>query len=498
MPPFIRNLMERFGKGRTLLIPLVGVATIVLIWGFSRWATAPEWVALLPGLPLETVAEVTAKLDEAKVPYRLERGGAEVRVPSKDLARARVLLAQAGIPTKGRPGFELFDQPSWGMTDFTQRVNYRRALEGELERTISQMRGIEAAQVHLALQETSVFRRSERPSEASVFLKLRSGARPDAELVDAITFLVASSVDGLSSENVTVLDNVGRVLTAALEPGLSHGLTKRQLALQREVESYLEQKAEGLVAEVVGAGNVQVRVSATLNFDRIDRTIQAVDPDQQVVTREERSEIIPGPGVDGAASKIENTSYEGTRRIETFSSGIGAVKRLTVSVLVNDRVVGEGDAARVEPRSEEELRRIELLVRGAVGLDPSRGDEIMVVGVPFGAQPVAVDSDDGPSVLVIAQTFQRPIVVVIAAVLAFILGLQVLRTLRRPEEAPIAELPQAEAAELAEAAADEQLRITGPGFGDGLRLEGGDRVRATMIERPENAVRVIRAWMKEA
>lgn len=501
MPPFIRNLIERFGAGRTLTLALVGVGTVVVIWAFAYWAGRPEWVPLFPGMELETVAEVTARLDESKIPYRLARGGSEVQVTTKELPRARVLLAQAGVPRKGRPGFELFDQPSWGMTDFTQRINYRRALEGELERTIGQMRGIESAQVHLALHETTVFRRNDRTSEASVFLRLRSGVRPGAEMVEAITFLVAGSVDGLKSENVTVLDDNGRVLSAALETGPGSGLTKRQLGLQREVESYLETRAEELVAEVVGAGNVRVRVSAALNFDQVDRTVQAVDPDQQVAMREERSRIIPGPTTPGAASTIENTSYEVTRSIERFIGGQGDVRRLTVAVLVNDRLVGSGESAQHQPRGANELRQVELLVKNAVGIDSSRGDEISVVSVAFDPRPT-IAPERGPSIFVIAETLQRPIVGVVGVVLAFLLALQILRTVRRPEPEPEPEPIPLLAAEgepeLLEEPEAQALPAVSQKVLAQLELDGRAQIRDTIEARPDSAVRVIRAWLRES
>ncbi|MGH7504824.1 MAG: flagellar basal-body MS-ring/collar protein FliF, partial [Longimicrobiales bacterium] len=290
MPDNLRTLVDRFGRARSGLLLVVGLLAVAAIWGISRWAMAPTLVPLLPGLGVDGVAEVTAKLDEQGVGYDLAKGGSEILIAESELARARVLLAREGLPTRGRPGFELFDRPSWGMTDFTQRINYRRALEGELERTISQMRGIEAAQVHLALSQTTAFRRAENPEAASVVLRLRSGERPANDVVEGIASLVASSVDGLDSENVTVLDDAGRLLSAAIEPGNVNGLTKRQLGLRREVESYLEMKAQDLVAEVVGAGNVRVRVAADLNFDKVDRTVQSIDPDETVALQEERSE----------------------------------------------------------------------------------------------------------------------------------------------------------------------------------------------------------------
>src|SRR5690606_29225929 len=215
-PP--RLLIERIGGPRRLLMVLIGLGAVALIWGISYWATAPSWVPLFQGLELRDAGAVATQLDEAGIEHRLDRDGSLVLVREDELARARVLLAQAGVPAAGRPGFELFDQPSWGMTDFTQRVNYRRALEGELERTIRKMQGVEGAEVHLALNEASVFRRAQdRPLEASVVLRLRPGVRASSELVEGVAFLVASSVDGLQSENVTVLDDAGRVLSVPAE-----------------------------------------------------------------------------------------------------------------------------------------------------------------------------------------------------------------------------------------------------------------------------------------
>ena len=494
MPPFLEELIDRVPGGRrNVLLGLVGLGAMIAIWGFARWATAPDWIALHPNLALATVGDVTATLDEAGIAYRLERGGTQLLVKDADLARARVLLAQRGLPAKGAPGFELFDQPAWGMTDFTQRINYRRALEGELERTIGQMRGVESARVHLALQEGSVFRREQRPSEASVFLRLRSGARPTSELVEGITFLVASSVDGLTSENVTVLDDAGRLLTAAVEPGLeAGGVTKRQLALQREVERYLETKAEELVAQVVGPENVRIRVSATLNYDRIDRTIQQVNPDEQVITQEQRSEVVPGPNTEGAGSTIENVTYEPSRQIERFTGGIGNIKRLTVAVLVNDAVFsGVGGA----PRSEADLQTVEMLVRNAVGLDASRGDAISVASIPFERSPIAGFGNDGIDWGALAEGYARPLVGIIGAVLAFLLALRVIRTIRPPAEVTpvLADGPDL----LDDGGDDESPRLLSDLRENGEELEGHAAVAALISQRPENAARVVRAWLKD-
>src|SRR3954470_22285788 len=179
MSDLLAPLSNLLGGGRRVLVLVVGVAAAGLIFAVSQWAGAPTWVPAFVGVPLESVTQMTDKLDQASVKYRLERGGADIMVAEGDLAKARVALAKGGIPMAGRPGLELFDQPSWGMTDFTQRINYRRALEGELERTIGKMRGIDAAQVHLVLHETEGFAAQDRPTEASVVLKLKGEADPE-------------------------------------------------------------------------------------------------------------------------------------------------------------------------------------------------------------------------------------------------------------------------------------------------------------------------------
>lgn len=491
MPEAIRNWLEGAGRSRALLVGGAGLLAILAILAIARSAAAPEWVPMLPGLALEEVGKVTAHLDEAGVGYRLERGGTEILVRDDELARARVSLAREGLPARGRPGFELFDRPAWGMTDFTQRINYRRALEGELERTIGQMRGVEAAQVHIAMNESSGFRRASQPDAASVVLTLSAGARPGRELVDGVTSLIASSVDGLASERVTVLDDTGRLLSAAIEPGSTDGLSRRQLQVRRDTEEYLERKAEELIAEATGVGNTRVRVAADLSFDRVDRTTESIDPDQQITTREERSEIVPGEGQQGAGSTAMSAAYEAGRTVETFSGAAGTIRRLTVAVLLNETPASEG-----EPRAwtAAELASIETLVANAVGIDRVRGDRISVVATPF-VQPnqVAPAGEPVPTPLMRVREFRREIVIGVALLLAFILGMQVLRVMRAtlapaPVEGAVAALPSGGEHAL-EQPSDEAEPAPASQYAGML---------ARSVESPELAARVLRVWLKES
>jgi flagellar M-ring protein FliF len=493
--------LDRLGGARRAMTLAVGVLAVGLIYGVSRWATAPEWVPVLSGLSIETVGAVTDKLDQAAIKYKLERGGTDVSVAASDLARARVTIARDGLPSSGRPGLELFDQPSWSMTDFTQRINYRRALEGELERTIGKMRGVEVAQVHLAMHETSSFRSANTPIEASVVLKVRDQT-PSREVVDGIQHLVASSVDGLEHEHVTIVDDSGRLLSSPNEPGSAAGLSSRQMGVQREVEGYLETRAEDLIGQIVGRGNARVQVAATVNFDRVERTTQTMDPDKQVTQQEQKAEIVPG-AQGGAGSSNTATSYENSKSIETVSNAIGSLRRLSVAVLVNERMTGTAEKPAFSARTAAELARIDTLVRTAVGFDSARGDVVSVVSVPFTIPPPPVaEPETKTNVLTKVREYEKPVLNVVALALAFVIALLALRSLKSPapgalergtEQAALsAPAPTGAAGELPRAPerAIPERNISASAI---IR----DRVVATVEEQPEVAARLLRSWMKE-
>jgi flagellar M-ring protein FliF len=521
LPPAITPVFDRVGGPRRAAILFVGLVTAALIFGVAQWATRPTWVAVFTNVPMESVGTMTDKLTEAGIAYELGSGGAEIRVKSEDAARTRVTLAREGaMPNAGRPGWEIFDGQSWGMTDFSQRINYRRALEGELERTIGKMRGVDAAKVHIAMQEGSAFRRSDKPLEASVVLKLKSGDTPPADVVQGIAHLVASSVDGLDSDKVTVVDDAGRMLTLDAELGSLAGLTSRQLSVQRDVEHSLEQKAAGIVSQIVGAANARVQVSAQVNFDRVERTTQAVDPDKQAVATEQRAEITPG-AQGGAASSNVATSYETTKSTESYSGAIGNVKRLTVAVLVNDRVL-PGARPTAVPRTRAELARIDTLVRDAIGLDTARGDRLSVVNVTFDGALAAPTAEAKPDVWARAAQFERPIVSGVALLAVVVVALVTVRALRPARTPALAALDGVPALAAGDASAGEpalpgataaalaaldgepqQILVAAPAASAEpviLREVANpvrDHVVAIIDQRPEATTRVVRAWLKQ-
>ena len=485
-------LFNLIGGGRRVLVLVIGVAAAGLIFAVSQWAGAPTWVPAFVGVPIESVTQMTDKLDQSGVKYKLERGGADIMVAVGDLAKARVALAKGGIPMAGRPGLELFDQPSWGMTDFTQRINYRRALEGELERTIGKMRSVESAQVHLVMHETDGFAAQSRPTEASVVLKIKGEADP--EIVKGIAHLVASSVDGLTSDHVTIVNDAGRMLSEAEEATSLAGLSSRQLAVQREIEEYLRTKAEKIVGQMVGAANLRVQVSARMSFDRVERTTASVDPDKQAVAAEQKAQIVPG-AQGGAGQNNTSTAYENTRSTESFVAAPGALKRLTVAVLVADQP-GADPKAAATPRTPAELQQIETMVRSAVGADSTRGDVVSVVSVPFAPVVVAPIEKPKTDIVNILQTAQRPLLGIVGLVLIIIVALISLKSLKgggaAGSQQPTIALQRADGGH------------AHPGLNSGPPMPVlmptntiRDRVSSTIEQQPDVAARVVRAWLKD-
>ncbi len=408
----LTQFVGRVGGSQRLLVALVGLGAFAAVWGFARWGASPNWVPVANGLPIERIGEATQRLDEEGIAYRLDRGGSVVSVEEPSAARARVVLAAEGLGgSTRRPGFELFDQPSWGMTDFTQRVNYRRALEGELERTIGAMRDIDGAQVHLSLQESSFLKNSSRPSEASVVLQLGGAGMAEQSTVEGIQFLVSSSVEGMAPENVMVLDDRGRLLSSPDDDG-GVGLSNRQLQVQRQVEGYLQSKAEVLVEQMVGTGE---RDGARLRGPQLR-------PD-----RPHGAGRRPRPAGAGLRGQVgdhprlgrpgrrppssSNTVYETARTVETLARGGARLERLTVAVVL-ERPPRRGGGRHVtyQPRTAREIQQVESVVRNAVGFSADRGDEISVVSVPFEEPAPPAPVEEKTDIAGLVMTFQKPVV----------------------------------------------------------------------------------------
>lgn len=477
----------------------LGIAITLLVGALllGRSATRTEYLSLYQGLDLSESGKVTAALEKGGVPYRLGTGGTEVLVPEPDAARARVLLAQDGLPQSGRPGLELFDKPAWGMTDFTQHITYRRALEGELARTIGMLRGVERAQVHLALSEASPLRRMERSAEAAVVLVLERGYAVTPEQVQGIARLVSSSVERLPVERVAVLDDSGRLLSSGAAGEMA--LSAQQMDMQSKVENYLLQKIEPLMTAAAGPGAARVQVNARLNFDQLERTVEQYDTAGKVLQNEQRSENAGAVGVDGYAdtpgATILNNTYLNSRRMERLVAGSGNIERLSVSVMLDERVFTGDRELTAERRAQ-----LAELVRGAVGIDTTRGDVVSVIAMPFEGQAlsgtiaVAEEAEAKTSALDLAKTFALPVAALLIAVLAAALGWRALRPTR---VTALATQPGQQPRNW-EGGEEHRTDLSGMPTVEGQDAVLKARVATESLSAPESAARVLRAWLVEA
>lgn len=428
IPPAMLDGVRRMSGTRRFLTFGGLILALVVIWSVTRYGATPSLVPLYSGLDLREVSSMTDALQKAGIQFELGGGGTTIMVPEATAARARVVLAKVGLPSRGgQAGNELFDRPSLGLTADELRTRERLALEGELARTIGELDGVERATVHLALPPESPLRRLERPAKASVVLMLRPGKIFSPEAVQGITYIVSNSVSQLPSDQVAVLDGEGHLLSTPND-GSVRGLTSRQLEMQRSVEEYLQHNAERMLATALGAGEARVQVAAKLNFEQVDKTVETYNPDGAVLQNEQRSEVTGADSLAGGNSTVVNNTYLNSRVVEKVAGSVGGIQRLTVAVMVNQKAI---EKAGGNPSS---LGQYEQVVRDAIGLDSTRGDRLTVTAIPFEPTVISVDSLGGTSdggktdrILGLVDRFSRPAIGLIGILAAVILALKVLR-----------------------------------------------------------------------
>lgn len=400
----------------------------------SLRVSTPDMQVLYSDLSAADSSAMAGKLQSGSIPFDVSPDGTRIMVPEKEVGRARILLAEAGLPNGGSMGYEIFDKDSgFGTTNFVQNINQVRALEGELARTISSLQGVQTARVHIVLPQRELFSRESRPSSASVFLGLRGTGGIEKNQISAIQSLIASAVPGLKASNVSIIDNTGTLLARGGEEEVNL-MTMKTEEMRRNYEANMTSKVEDQVSRIVGYGNVRATVTAEINFDRISTNEELFDPEQQVVrssqTTSESSTESEGGSEDvsvennlpGASSDLlggapmnesnrteEVTNYEIGKTIRSTVREVGEIKKLSVAVLVDGRykpvekpAPAEGEEAKeedkdaksemaYEPRSEDEIKQITALVKSAVGFDEERGDTIEVVNMQF----ASVDTEEG-------------------------------------------------------------------------------------------------------
>ena len=413
-------------------IPLIvaGAAAVAIIVAMVLWAKAPDYRTLFSNLSDQDGGAIVTQLTQMNVPYRFTEGSGAIEVPADKVHELRLRLAQQGLPKGGAVGFELLDQEKFGISQFSEQVNYQRALEGELARTIETLGPVKRARVHLAMPKPSLFVREQKAPSASVTVNLEPGRALDEGQISAVTHLVSSAVAGLPPGNVTLVDQAGHLLTQSNTS--SRDLNDAQLKYASDVEGRVQRRIESILLPIVGNGNVHAQVTAQLDFANKEQTEEKYSPngdDSQAVLRSRQLNVseqigsgAPG-GVPGALSnqpapantapintppanqqnpqnaqttqtannanagprstqRNETSNYEVDRTIRHTKMNVGDVQRLSVAVVVNYKTLPDGKPL---PLTADQMKQIEDLTREAMGFSEKRGDTLNVVNSPFTA-----------------------------------------------------------------------------------------------------------------
>ncbi|MDP2361646.1 MAG: flagellar basal-body MS-ring/collar protein FliF [bacterium] len=392
LSPFLQRLRDTWNsprRGSLLLLAGGGVLVLLLLGATFWWAAQPDWAPLYRGLSEVEAARVVSQLEEQKAAYRLTGGGGTVEVPRSELYRLRVKLAAEGGPRPAIPGYELLDEQRLGMSDREMDLMQKRALEGELAKTLDALSWVHGATVHIVQPKPSLFKDEQVPVTASVTVVTdQHYAVPRGEVAGVVA-LVSSAVEGLHPTRVTVVDSRGKLLTEPADDDIGLGRSNKQIELTRKVNAYYTQQAQEMLDRVVGEGRSVVRVTADLDFSYLERTSRIFDPEKKIVRSQELNEG-SSTGSDTSTTQEERliTNYEVNEILEHIRGQQGALKRLSVSLVV-DGTYAEGGGGKGDPplsyvpRSAEEMQKLEQLVRTAVGFDAQRGDQIQAENLAF-------------------------------------------------------------------------------------------------------------------
>lgn len=487
----IKGRLAALSVNQRLILGMVAAAVVISAVVFGLWLGREEMAVLFSDLTVEDANHTLQELSKRDIRTDLAHNGTTILVPAAQVHRLRVELAAKGIGASGVVGFEIFDRTSYGMTEQDYDVKRQRALQGELTKTIESLQGVQAARVHLVMPKASIFRSLASPPKASVVLTLNRQRAVTPEQIFGIQSLVAGSVEGLAVDNVTVLDQHGRPLSANYQDTGLAG-SDRQLELKKEVEQYLADKAQSMLSGVLGPGRSHVRVEATLNFEQIESQRTIFDPNT-VVRSEERTES--NDSQSGVNSEETLTNYEVNQTIERIVGQVGGIKQLSVAVTVDGvytAPVGGGTPV-YEPLSADQLENIRRLVQSALGIDAGRGDQLEVVNLQFNNLDKDGGGLTGPPfgwLEFLAQHAGRLVLTVILVALVVIF--------RRNLSGALGDLAAGRHAEpgaaAAAATAEEAERFDGLPLMTDQMLED---VREYAAEHPDRVAEVVQSWLHE-
>lgn len=425
----MQKLLSSPTKNKNLAIALILILSAISFGSLIYWNNTPDMQILFTNLLPEDAGEIVSKLKEKKIPFKIAHNGTAILIPKDQVYDMRLALASEGLPKGGGVGFEVFDRQHLITSDFIQKMNYQRALQGELSRTIKQIKAIEQVRVHIVTPKESLFINEQKKPTASVFIKTRLGSSLDPAQVEGIIHLVASSVEGLEPGNVTVVDTSGKILSKKNMPNSLANLTASQMEFQKSIEDNLKKKVQSILENVLGAQRVIAQVTAEIDFQQVEIAEEKFDPqsiirsEQKIIERnlmssglkkpeeekglpQEKEKSLMGPkvGSETNASKMSNNqmpfnanslerqneirNYEISKMNKHIKNPVGTLKRISVAVVVDgtyqEIVDNKGKKTKkYASRTPEEMKNLENIVKKAVGFNSERGDQLEIINMPF-------------------------------------------------------------------------------------------------------------------
>lgn len=455
------SIATRLKSSPKIPLMIAGAAAIAVVVALLLWLRSPDYRVLLSNLRAKDGGDIVSQLTQMNVPYQIADNGSAILVPADKVHELRLKLAQSGLPKGGNTGFELLDKEQFGISQFSEQVNYQRALEGELSRTIESLSPVQNARVHLAIPKPTLFVREQKLPTASVTVGLLPGRMLDESQITAIVHMVSSSVSGLTAANVTIVDQTGRLLTN--NDNSQQSANSAQIKMTKEMESHLKQRIEDILSPLVGRANVHAQVTAQMDFSKVEQTSEEYKPNQTpesaAIRSRQNSQSMQNNnggtgGVPGALSNQppstpsapvstdknnqtsqknnmsgngsshsqsdETTNYEVDRKISHTQRQIGVVDRLSVAVIINYLPQEGENGVQMKPLPPEMMKQIDALTREAMGYSVDRGDSLNITNSLFTNETVV---EEQPSMLenpqLIAQILDYGKILLIAIIAWF-------------------------------------------------------------------------------
>ena len=533
------NVMDftRTAGGQKIMLAL-GVAAVVAVMGAVwMWGQQPDYRVLFSNFSDRDGGSIVAELEKMNIPYKYSEGGGAVLVPADRVHDARLKLASQGLPKGGNVGFELMENQKLGSSQFVERINFQRAMEGELARSIESVSSVQSARVHLAMPKDSVFVSEQKSPTASVLLNLHPGRALDLQQISAIVHLVASSVPELPIKNVTVVDQHGNLLSETGKMASANGMDPSQIKYVQDLQQNVVKRIESIITPIVGPNNVRAEATADVDFSRSQQAVESYKPNQtpdaMVIRSQQTSEALNGNGnpggVPGAltnqppapatapinaapinaqdavagANGVGSTStrkdatvnYEVDKTIQYVQQGVGGLKRLSVAVVVNYKKTTDADGkVTMTPLTEAETTQINNLVKEAMGFNAERGDSVNVVNTPFARTEQETLPDlpwwkqsDNVEYIQMAKTAGKYLLM---ALLLLILYLRVLKPMLKKLSASMAQPPVSQNAQLQHADAGVLALPGQRNYQENL-----SRAQKMANEDPRVVANIVKTWV---